>query len=133
MINLEPQILSAVAGDLLSSFPSLIFEGSANYSPAKFPYVCGEEADNYVYTPSRDSNSNENNVVLMYEFNVFTNSMGRKKAEATDIIAVLDATMNRLGFTRTTKKPFNYSNATVYRVVLRYMAVADAQGNIYWR
>ena len=133
MIDFEKEVLTRVTTDLSSSYPGCTFVGSTQYYPSSFPCVTGEEADNYSYVPSQDSGSNDNEASVMYEFNVYSNKRSGKKEEARGIAAVLSNTMSLLGFTRTTCRPFNDNNGTIYRIVLRFTGVIDTNGNIYRR
>ena len=133
MIDFENDVLTRVANDLSSSFPSCTFIGSTQYYPANFPCVTGEEADNYTNVSSEDSGSNDNNANVMYEFNVYSNKRTGKKEEARAIAGAICNTMSVLGFTRTTLRPFNDNNGSLYRIVIRFTAVIGKNGNIYRR
>ena len=133
MIDYENEVLTRVANDLSSSFPSCTFLGTEQYYPATFPCATGEEADNYTNVASEDSGSNDNNANVMYEFNVYSNKRVGKKAEARAIAAVICNTMSVLGFTRTTLRPFNDNNGSLYRIVMRFTGVIGKNGNIYRR
>ena len=133
MIDFENEVLTRVATDLSSSFPSCAFKGSTQYYPASFPSVTGEEADNYTNAATEDSGSNDNYANVMYEFNVYSNKRTGKKEEARAIAGAISNSMSALGFTRTTMRPFNDNNGSLYRIVLRFTAVIGTNGNIYRR
>lgn len=133
MIDYEKEVLTRVNNDLSLSFPGIGFVGSVQYYPASFPCVTGEEADNYSYVPSQDSGSNDNEANVMYEFNVYSNKRSGKKEEARAIAAIISNTMSLLGFTRTTMRPFNENNGSIYRILLRFTGVVGTTGNIYRR
>jgi len=133
VINIEPEVLTAVASALKAKFPEITVSGTEQYTASSFPYVFGEEADNYSYIPSQDSGSLDNHANLMYEFNVYSNKRNGKKTEARQIAAVISNKMSELGFTRTTQRPFEISNGSLYRILLRFTGVAGKNGNIYRR
>lgn len=133
MIDIENEVFTQVATALCEQFPKITVESVTTYSPSKFPFVCIEEADNYSYQPSRDSGSNENHATVMYEVNAYSNKTNGKKAECKAIISVVDDIMIGLGFTRNTKKPISFDNATKYRIFARYSAVASKTHSLYRR
>ena len=74
----------------------------------------------------------ESAVSLMYEVNVYTNSVGYKKSEAKDIMETIDNEFSKMGFTRTMCNPVsNLQDATIYRIVARYEGIADKNYMIY--
>lgn len=133
MIDVENEIFTKVAAALREQFAGITVDSVTTYSPSNFPCVYIEEADNYSYQSSRDSGSNENHVVVVYEVNVYSNKASGKKAECKAIIAAVDEIMNGLGFTRNTKTPFGLDDATKYRIFVRYSAVISKEHLIYRR
>lgn len=100
-------------------------------TPATFPTVTIIEADNAVVKRMRTSDI-ENAVSVMYEVNVYTNSVGYKKSEAKDIMSTVDEAFSKLGFTRITCNPIsNLRDATIYRIVARYQAEIDRNLCVY--
>lgn len=133
MIDIENAVFTEVATALRARFPGITVESVTTYSPSKFPCVCIEETDNYSYLSTRDTASNENHTNVVYEVNVYSNKTNQKKTEAKAIIALVDETMNGLGFVRLTKTPINLDNATKYRIFARYRAVVSKDKTIYRR
>ena len=133
MADIESEVFTRVKKALIDRFPNVTVESVTSYSPSKFPFVCIEEADNYSYLPTRDTSSNDNHTVVVYEVNAYSNKAARKKSECKDLIAAVDAVMLRLGFTRNTKTPINSDAATKYRIFARYTAVVSKSGTIYRR
>lgn len=131
MIDIESDVFDTVASVLRSWYPGIFVSGEYNSSPAAFPAVTISEADNSVYQKMRTTTI-ENAASLMYEVNVYSNKEGYKKAEAKAIMATIDQELMRLGFTRTMCNPIpNLQDATIYRIVARYVAVADKDFWIY--
>lgn len=133
MIDIESAVFTACKTALKAKFPDVTVESVTNYNPAKLPYVGIEEADNYSYNPTRDTETNENHAVVMYEVNVFSNKSSGKKSEAKKIASAVDEVMNGLGFTRSRMNPINLDGATMYRLFLRYTAIVGKNKTIYRR
>ncbi len=133
MIDVESQVYTKVAEALRAAFPNITVDSTTTLSPSTFPYACIEEADNYTYSRTIDSGSNENHAVVMYEANVYSNKTSGKKKECKAILAIIDDVMNGLGFIRTAKVPVNMDAATKYRVSARYTAVISKTQTIYRR
>lgn len=133
MIDIENEIFTTIATRLRNEFEGIFVTGELNLNPSEFPCAFIEEADNFSLTRTRDTSSNDNHAVLMYEVNVFSNKQSGKKTEARNIFNVIDEEFNKLGFTRQTKIPVAFDNATKYRIVGRYTAIADHNNTIYRR
>ena len=133
MIDIENAVFTKVKKALVNKFPNITVESVTTYSPSKLPFVCIEESDNYSYLSTRDSNSNENHAVVVFEVNAYSNKTSKKKSECKNIVAVIDEVMLELGFTRNTKTPINSDNAVEYRIFTRYSAVVSKNNTIYRR
>lgn len=133
MIDIENAVFTEVAAALRANFPDITVESVTAYSPSKFPCVYLEETDNYSLLSSRDSGSNENHALIVYELNVYSNKANGRKAQAKAILAAADEVLNGLGFTRLTKTPFHMDDATKYRLFARYRAAVSADRIIYRR
>lgn len=131
MIDIESILFSDIADDLRAQYPGIFVAGEATASPASFPAVTIVEADNSVYQRMRTTRI-ENAVRLMYEVNIYSNKIGYKKSEAKEILETIDGEFSRLGFTRTACNPVsNLQDASIYRILARYEAVADRNYMIY--
>lgn len=133
MIDIENEVFTRIKTALTEQFPNISVESVTNYSPSKFPFVCIEETDNYSYVSTRDTGSNENHAVVVFEVNAYSNKAARRKSECKAIIADVDKVMLGLGFTRNTKTPINLDDATKYRIFARYTAVVSKTDTIYRR
>ena len=133
MIDIESFLFSRIAGVLRASYEGIFVSGEYVDSPAKFPAVTIVESDNSVLQKMRTAAPNlENAVSLMYEVNIYTNTEGFKKSEATDILETVDSEFSKLGFTRTMSNPIsNLQDAKIFRIVVRYEGVADKDFRIY--
>lgn len=133
MIDIENAVFTKVKAALTNKFPNIAVESVTTYSPSKFPFVCIEEADSYSYSATRNSDSNENHAVVVYEVNAYSNKTNTKKSECKAIIAAVDTVMLGLGFTRNTKTPINSDDASKYRIFARYTAVVSKNNTVYRR
>ena len=75
MIDVESLIFSQVAEALRVAFPGIFVSGEYVDTPAKFPAVTIVESDNAIVQRMRTANI-ENAATLMYEVNVYTNTVG---------------------------------------------------------
>lgn len=134
MIDIEAEIFADVSARLHNKFGAdFTVYGETVSLPSMFPCACIEEGDNYAYSQTQDSGSNENHAELFYDVNVYSDKENGKKAECKEILAVIDDYFMGIGFTRTTKKPISLDDATKCRLFARYSAVASKDGKIYRR
>lgn len=133
MIDIENAVFTKVKSALTKKFSNITVESVTTYSPSKFPFVCLEETDNYAYRNSRDSGSNENHAVVVFEVNAYSNKTSKRKTECKAMITTVDEVMGELGFTRNSKTPINLDDATKYRIFARYTAVVSKNNTIYRR
>lgn len=133
MIDIENEVFTKIATELRSQFNGINVYGEDVRSPSSFPCVSIVEADNYTLRRTQDSGSNENHANLMYEVNVYSNKTSGKKTECKEIFAVIDDILLGLGFTRSNKNPVTMDEATIYRIVGRYVAIVSTNQTIYRR
>lgn len=133
MIDYESQIYTKVETALTAAFPNVTVASVEDYNPSALPFVSVVEIDNQAYALSRDTDSNENHAVLVYEINVMSDKRGGRKSNCKAITAVVDSAMQRMGFTRLMSNPVSLDDATKYRMVLRYTAIISKNGVIYRR
>lgn len=131
MIDIENELFSKIKNQLEKDYKTIAVYSEAIRTPIVFPCVSIVEEDNYTFTKTQDSFSNENHVNVMYEVNVYSNKTTGKKSEAKKILAKVDDTMILLGFTRMNKFPVIMDDATIYRVVARYRGVVSQNNTIY--
>lgn len=131
MIDTENLIFSTVANALRETYDGIFVSGEFVDVPARFPAVTIVESDNAIAQRMRTTNI-ENAVTVLYEVNVYTNTVGYKKSEAKEIMATVDDEFTKLGFARTMCNPVaNLSDATIYRIVARYQASIDKDLWVY--
>lgn len=130
IIDVESIVFSTVASVLREKY-DIFVSGEFTDLPAKFPAVTIVESDNSIVQRMRTTNI-ENAVNVMYETNVYTNTVGYKKSEAKDIMETVDDEFTKLGFARTMCNPVaNLQDATIYRIVARYEATVDKDLWVY--
>ena len=129
MIDIENELYTKIATALRSQFPNISMFGEDARVPSSFPCVSFVEADNYSHEPSEDSSGNENYVNVMYEVNVYSNNLNGKKTECKTILAIIDNIMMGLGFARTMKNPVTMDDATIHRIMARYIATVSASNS----
>lgn len=134
MIDIETEVFNRVSAKVREKFPSVYMTGEYVKSPPSLPCVTLAETENVVYRKTGDSGRAENHAEVLYEVNVFSNKMRRKKTECKSILACADTEMEAMGFTRVMLTPVpNEEDATVYRMVARYRAVVSREKMIYGR
>lgn len=134
MIDIETELFGIVAAKVREEYSNIFMTGEYVKSPPSFPCVSLVEVDNQIYRNTRTTECNENHVQVLYEVNVYSNKKTGKKAECKAIIALIDAEMQKLGFTRTMLNPVpNEEDATVYRMVARHRAIVSKEKTIYRR
>ena len=131
MINIEEELFSDVATQVRATYPNIYMVGEYVKSPPSFPCVSFIEQDNYIYTKTQTSLSDENHCQVMYEVNVYSNKTVGKKTECKNIMALIDDAMLKKGFTRSMLQPIpNIDDATIYRIVARYTGVVSKDKEI---
>lgn len=131
MIDVESIVFSSIATALRERYPGIWVAGEYTDIPASFPAVTIVESSNSIVQRMRTNNI-ENAVSLMYEVNVYTNTVGTKRAEAKKLMADIDELFMRLGFARILCNPIaNLRDAAIYRMVARYEAAVDKELWVY--
>ena len=70
---------------------------------------------------------------MTFQAAAYSNLSSGRKRQCREIFSEIDAEMARQGFIRTSAQPISMADATVYRLVGRYTAIADRDGTIYGR
>lgn len=124
MIDIENKILDTVFTAVRTTYTTAQCYGEYVSVPAAFPCVCLYEANNTTHKKSQDTTLLEHQSNLMYECNVYSDKANGKKAEARAIADLIDKTMQGMKFTRTFYQPLPNLDRTIYRITLRWEAVA---------
>lgn len=131
MIDVESDVFRTIA----SSLPSgTVCRSSYQNTPRRFPLVTVDEIGNSAQSRFEDSSGAENVSAVSYEVSVFSNAEGTKKVQARNIMSIVDATMQNLGFERVSCQPTpNLADATIFRITARYRALIDKNKIVYRR
>ena len=133
MIDIENEVITIVSQALILNGISASVESVLNLNPSSFPTVCVEEIENASAGISADNVTNENHAAVGYEINVFTNSLNGKKAQAKNIMSVIDNAVLAIGFSRISKTTLSIDDGTKLRIVARYRAYVSREKKIYRR
>lgn len=134
MINIQSEIFNEVASAIRKDYPKTFVTGEYIRTPSSFPCVSVEERSNVPLRRTQTTSSLENHAVLMYEINVYSNKTSGRRGECIQLMEVVDKTFTKLGFSRQMMNAVaNIEDATIYRLVARYEAVAGKNGTIYRR
>ena len=134
MINVESEIFNVIATAVRTAYPGAYVVGEYVKSPARFPCVSIEESDNTMYDNTQTSNNLENHASVTYEVNIYSNKSSGKKSECKAIASLIDNEFATLGFSRTMLQPIpNFEDATIYRIVGRFMGVVSKDKIVYRR
>jgi len=136
VVDIENVVFATVATALRNEYgvANIFVAGEYTETPSKFPAVTLTESSNTVITNRRTAQQIENGAAVLYEVNVYSNKTKGKKSEAKEIMALIDAEMSNMGFTRTFLNPIpNVVDATIYRIVARYTAAVLPEGDNLFR
>lgn len=134
MIDIESDIFGEVASAVLKAFPGAFVTDEYLPVPPAFPCVMVIEMSNTTHEGTTSSAGIENHAVVMYEVNVYSNSISSKKQECKAIAGLVSDVFTRMGFARTMHNPLpNMADATIYRITSRYTGLVSQRHVIYRR
>lgn len=128
MIDIESDIVEAVASALEEEYPSADVSSVLNLSPEKPLSVFIEAIDNTVYERGIDSSGIENYVTTSIEVNVIAKTIA-PKSTAKAVMAIVDSVMHENGLTRIMQRPVSLQDSVQYRLVSRYRCITDGTIN----
>ena len=121
MIDCEAKVFQACADAFRAAYPNGFISPEYVPQPPKFPAASVVEMDNNVDERATDNGNIENAVNVMYQVDVYLNKNTGKKAQAKEIIALIDGVLAQYRFVRTYCNPVqNFADATIYRMTARY-------------
>jgi len=129
MIDIENEVFTRVKTALDNTFAEIYITSPYNRIEETFPHVTIEQSDSY--TPREyETNSDEEKIATFtFEINVYSNKMQGKKLECQQIMNVIDKTLRKMNFRRTTRQTVpNLEDATIYRMLARYIVNSDGEG-----
>lgn len=134
MFNIQREIFTTVANEVLASYPACRITNAFVYAPAEFPAVAIVLSDDDMTDNTRDSSKADNYRDITVTVDVYSNKADGKKTEAETIAQIVIDTLTPLNFDMRSCRPLsNLNNATTYRITATFTATVDANGIIYKR
>lgn len=134
MIDIENQAYTVIRDKVLAKFPEVDFSGEYIDVPSKFPHASMYCTDNVVYSRGEDSGAIENEALVTFQIDIYSNKSGTRKSECKKIADAVDHEMQLLGFIREFMNPIpNLADNTIFRYTLRYRGVVDKNNYVYRR
>lgn len=123
--EIKNEIFTRLKSAVTAQVPGCMVSGEYRGTPSGFPAVTLEEKNNTVLAETSEASLIQTAVSLMYEINVYTNTVGYREDEARELMLLCDTVMSGLGFTRTMASPVpNLADSTIYRMTARYEGIA---------
>ena len=134
MFNIQREIFTTVANEVLASYPACRITNAFVYAPAEFPAVAIVLSDDDMTDNTRDSSKADNYRDITVTVDVYSNKTDGKKTEAEVIAQIVIDTLTPLNFDMRSCRPLsNLNNATTYRITATFTATVDSNGIIYKR
>ena len=134
MFNIQREIFTTVANEVLASYPACRITNAFVYAPAEFPAVAIVLSDDDMTDNTRDSSKADNYRDVTVTVDVYSNKADGKKTEAESIAQIVIDTLTPLNFDMRSCRPLsNLNNATNYRITATFTATVDSNGIIYKR
>lgn len=124
MVDIENTVFNYVANALHAAYSTISVYGEYVEAPEIFPSVSLVEDDNSeIESNVTLTREPETASQLMYTVNVYSNKTTGKKAQAKEIMNLIDERMHDMGFIRTMRSQLPNVDRTIYRVTARYIKV----------
>lgn len=134
MFEIQKEIFTKVANEVLASYPACRITNAFVYAPAEFPAVAIVLSDDDMTDNTRDSSKADNYRDITVTVDVYSNKTDGKKTEAEAIAQIVIDTLTPLNFDMRSCRPLsNLNNATTYRITATFTATVDSNGIIYKR
>lgn len=124
MVNIENLVYTKVRTAVKAFNPNITLSGVYNDVPSTIPHVSIEETNNANVTSAIDTSNREFAAELTYTVNIFTNT-ATAKSDANAIAEVVSDVFADLGFARSMKQRMPNIDRTIYRLTMRFVAVAS--------
>ncbi|MBS6475122.1 MAG: hypothetical protein KH354_03970 [Clostridiales bacterium] len=131
MIDIEAAVFSRISKAYDEKYPNGSRYGEPTDTPANFPCLTLVEIDNYTYGQSLTAELKEHHAWVVYEVNVYSNSINGAKQECKEIIKLVDTEMQQLGFKRMFLNQTKNTDTRIYRITARYRGVVSENYRIY--
>ena len=122
MIDIENMVFTAVRTAVTTLVSDCYVTSEYTQKPEKFPCVLIQMVDNHVYERTSDENV-ENHARVVFQIEVFTSFIGKKKTSAKTIFQAVDNAMADMKFVRTTYATLPNMDKTIFRITSRYRAI----------
>lgn len=134
MIDIEDDVINLLVTALRAEYGQKIYITDEDPSgSAQMPCVSIRQLDNTSVVTTQDSGSNDNHATITFQIDAYSNKSKGKKAQAKAIMNIVDDVFNGIGFTRIGSTPTSMNDATVCRIINRYIAVVSKDNVIYRR
>ena len=122
--DVETYVFTAVKNAISTAHTGVFVSGEYLQMPDRFPAVFIIQQDSYNHTDSISFDGTHADR-LMYEVNVFSDKKSGRKQQCSKIMATIDATLQGLGFIRTSRMPISTPNLepNIYRLTARYRTI----------
>lgn len=132
MIDVEDIILNRIDKVLANAGFNDVLGSTYQDLPAEFPWVFMEQEDSYEEPEYHNSSRVNNRDSVVFGVDIYSNKKKASKAECKKILAVIDAEMVSLGFSRLVAQPMRpTSEMYKARLFARYRGIVDANKYIY--
>lgn len=134
MFDIQREIFTAVATEILTPYPSCRITNSFIYAPSVFPCVAIVLSNDGTDYNTRDSSKVDKFHDVTVTVDVYSNSHDGKKTEAEAIMQLVIDKLFSLNFNMASCKPMsNINNASIYRITATFTAKVGNDGTIYTR
>lgn len=134
MIDIEQDVIDLLVDAFRAEYGQKIYITDEDPSASSsFPCVSIKEIENTSVVGTQDSGGNDNHATITFQIDAYSNKSKGKKAQAKEIMNIVDGVFNDIGFTRIGSTPTSMNSATVYRLINRYIAVVSKDNVIYRR
>lgn len=124
MINIEDLVYTNVRAAVKAFNPNVTLSGVYNDNPSTIPHVSVEETNNTNMTSTISTSDREFAAELTYTVNIFTNT-ATAKSDANDLAVVVSDAFAEMGFARSMKQRMPNIDRTIYRITMRFNAIAS--------
>lgn len=132
MVDIENVIINRIDKVLAAAGYKDILGSTYQDLPAEFPWVFLEQSDTYEEPGYHKSSRVNNYDSVTFEVDIYSNKAKASKSECKKILAVIDAEMVSLGFSRLVAQPMRpTSEMYKARLFARYRGIVDANKYIY--
>ena len=127
MIEIEAKVYSPIATALKYQFEGIYVTSEPAATPPKDLAVSIVQQDSYSSPRKQDNTLTERFATVMFQVDVYSNKVSGKKAQAKEVMNVIDEMMFDMNFMRLELRPVPMEDSGYYRLTARYRAETDGQ------